>query len=465
VIKRLTRTRARRATLLGIIIVLVLWLGLSSLRDNRPLPRVIDIGVSGGTPIVIDPSAGEVFLSTSENNSARLAIVDAATGALQRLVPLQGPPLAIAPGDRGRRIFLAYPSRLDVLDEHVVRHTTRLPGNMQHIAALRLAGPDAYVLDAGATTCGVTVCTTQDSAVHVLDISTLNHTRSITLHGQGWDVIDTDEHLQRLAVGRLTVTGGGIVDVIDMQTGRTVRSFATRFPPADLLLDRASGHLFIETSSRAGGSIETVDARTGRLLRSVPLLDTPRGVAVDRRTGRLFILEDGPVRHVRAVTRGIGGAPSTYTDVYLPAGRGTLITFAADTGAPVRSIHVGVEPDALTVSERWGRVLVANRGGGHPSISVISARDGQSLGTLALPSAPMSMNVEDQSGHVFVVAEMTTGQAVGAQPDGAMSIVAALRSLLIRLGLASASLPSHYPPGSSTLSTLDIARLATMFQP
>ncbi len=446
---------------LGVLIALVFWLDLSSLHDNGSLLRVIDIGVSGGVPINIDPSGGKMFLSTSENNVARLAMVNVATGDVQQSVPLHVPPLAIAAGDRGRRIFLAYPSRLDVLNERALRHTVRLPGDVQHITALRLAGPSAYVLDAGATTCGALACTAQDGSVQVLDIGTARYKRSITLHGQGWDVIDADRSLQRLVVGRPTATGGGIVEVIDTHTGRKLQSFGTPFPPARLLLDRASGHLFIETSGGVGGDIETVDARTGRRLRSSPLLDTPRGVAIDRQTGRLFVLEDGPIRSVRTVTGGTSEDPRTYANVYLPTGQGALLTFATDTGAPVRSIRVGVEPTALAVSERWGRVLVTNRGGERPSISVIDARDGRGLGTFVLPSPPLDMSVEDQSGHVFVVAEVVKGQVTGAQADSATSIIATLRALLTRLGLAT-PLTNHSPPGSSTLSTLDLARLATV---
>jgi YVTN family beta-propeller protein len=112
-------------------------------------------------------------------------------------------------------------------------------------------------------------------------------------------------------------------------------------------------------------AVGILDAATGRVIRSVRVVSGPTAVAVDERVGHAFVTSDG-------VTDSTGQ----------PIGVGTLSLLDARTGAVLRTVAVGSQPDTPAVDEMTGRVFVANYDSG--TVSVVDATSGRVRATVAV---------------------------------------------------------------------------------
>jgi YVTN family beta-propeller protein len=246
-------------------------------------------------------------------------------------------------------------------------------------------------------------------------------------------------------------TGAILAAAIDPQNGQydhlafidghsgVLRRMVPLQGPLVLDVDSRTEHVF--AANFATAPVSMLDARTGRLLRTVPVGPTPLGVAVDARTERVFVTNNGadtdnvldahtgmllhtikvgphPARVVVDertarvfVVHGRGG--STKEPFSFPDFEQSGVTMLdARTGAVLRSLPVGGSPfddvesataTNIVVDARRGRVFVINQAlldrNGLPvsangSVSVLDARSGGVLRTIAVGSNPIALAVD-----------------------------------------------------------------------
>jgi YVTN family beta-propeller protein len=93
-------------------------------------------------------------------------------------------------------------------------------------------------------------------------------------------------------------------------------------------------------------SLSILDAHSGTLLQTVAVGQNPDAVAVDARKGRVYVASQG-------ATDAAGN----------PVGPGSVEVLDARSGQIMRTITVGVAPNAIAVDERTGDAFVVNAGG------------------------------------------------------------------------------------------------------
>ena len=122
----------------------------------------------------------------------------------------------------------------------------------------------------------------------------------------------------------------------------------------------------------------------GTTVGRTPVGPNPVAVALAPGAGRVFVLSRGAV---------------DATDN--PLGPGTVSALDAATGAVVSIVDVGIDPFAVAVDERAGRVFVVNR---HPNgtVSVLDARDGHLLRNVRVGSWPQAIADDEATGKVLV---------------------------------------------------------------
>ncbi len=141
---------------------------------------------------------------------------------------------------------------------------------------------------------------------------------------------------------------------------------------------------------------------------SVEVGPNPVGVALDNQTKRAFVLSRGPLNQLDE-----------------PTESGTVTVTDTQTGANVYTARVGLDPSAVAVAERSGRVFVVNRGGSSAqslssqlgSVSVLDSSTGRVLHSAVVGVAPQAIAIDERSGRVVVANR-------GATPErGCVSIL------------------------------------------
>ncbi len=183
-----------------------------------------------------------------------------------------------------------------------------------------------------------------------------------------------------------------------------------------------------------------------------PVGPNPVAVALAPEAGRVFVLSRGAV---------------DATDN--PLGPGTVSALDAATGAAVGVVDVGIDPFAVAVDERAGRVFVVNRNP-NGTVSVLDARDGHLLQNVRVGSWPQAIAVDEGTGKVLVanrgptpgpgsvtVFDAYQGTVLGEIEVGAYPAAIAMDS---RLGLAFVA--NFLGNTVSVLSTRDLRIVRTV---
>lgn len=249
-----------------------------------------------------------------------------------------------------------------------------------------------------------------DDTISVLDARSGRVVRVLYV-GHRPDAIAVDDHTQRLLVAS---TADWTLTVLDVHTGRPLRTriLAVGDRPGQLAVDTRSGHAFV---AGYGGQVVTLSARTGTPLRSVAPdhFHLIMGLAVNGPAGRVLglveaqpvivLLNAGTGALVRAVT--LGQNPDA---IAVDAGTGRA--FVSDAGAEAvyvlgtkrgrirRVVRVGASP-LLAVDMRTHRVIVASAEG----VRVLDARSGDVLRMRPLALDALALAVDERTGHVFAV--------------------------------------------------------------
>jgi len=202
--------------------------------------------------------------------------------------------------------------------------------------------------------------------------------------------------------GHVFVAGGynGTVSMLDGGSGRVLHTEAVTAAPSTIVVDERVGRVYVLDDQNPEMSV--LDARSGRLLNTVTLSDPVLSYqnisppVVDARTDRVFVAR-------------YGGAD----------GKGYVDVLDARTGNLLRVAPVGKYTEAAALDERTGRVFALNQEHrdsrcqclplGRGSVSVLDARDGRVLRTIAVGTGPTTVAVDAAANRVFVVNQPWTG--------------------------------------------------------
>lgn len=275
----------------------------------RPAGRVVRTG-GPAEGLAADPETG--LTAVAQLDPAQLALVDTATGAVRREVPLPagprhlelarpGGPVLVPAEESDRVVSVALPGG---------EATTTRTGDHPHDAAFlrgRIFTADEF---------GSTVTAVQDG----------RQVAQAPVDAQPGGVVAVGDRIGVVSVRAYTF------ELFDPRTLRGGGSQAAGYGPTHGAADDA-GRVFI-TDTRGDALIVFATEPRLKFLARVPLPGSPYGLAVDRRRGRVLV---------------------TLT------GRNELVELdASDTPRRRRTLPTVRQPNSVTVDERSGRIAVAS---------------------------------------------------------------------------------------------------------
>lgn len=232
--------------------------------------------------LVVDPTAGRVFLAWQEGGSSYLAQFDA--GTLQELAvsPLPGRPDNVVPyPDRGVVLLTLNDGERNLLwaiDESGQLAAERVLGEWSQKTHLALdAAADRLLL--GKDHYG-------NYAITLLDLKSWQETAEIPLdlapNSLLWDALS----------GHLLVshTYADKIRVVDIQAAQTTALFSTALDLVDLAVDPPRGYLYLTDTA---GSLHVLHSETGE---TISVLPGEGHIAVDSPHGRLYTGGEGAER-------------------------------------------------------------------------------------------------------------------------------------------------------------------------
>jgi len=351
-------------------------------RFPRMLLRVLDtttgallytvaLGAASGigtSAVAVDQRAGRVFVAREDppggDSSGVVSVLDARSGAVLRRTTLPRPTARTSPDTLLARTTVG-------IDERTGHAFIAIPGanavavlNTHSGALLRTIGvglaPGGLAVDA--TQGRVVVANSGVATVSVLDAGSGRVLRTVAVSGVP-TAVAVDEQTGRAFVtlrgatdrrGAL-VLGAGHVAVLDVLTGRVLRSVAVPATPSVVAVAEAMGHVFVAGAVSSGdGRVSMLDAATGRLLHTSTVGAYPASMAVVAHDGSVVV-----------TTWPRPGAVSRLTSV--------VSVLDARTGRVTHSIDAGMgllSPGPLAVDERTGQVFLAS----DTTVSVLDAR-------------------------------------------------------------------------------------------
>jgi len=370
--------------------------GSVSVIDERTgaVLRTVRVG-QGPVSLAFDAPTGRVFVLCAgrvdfadgyARGGGSVSVLDAATGALLRTLPVGPTPLTIAgpgtsPGGRqalavdstNGRVYVAVPAAVLVLDgaTGVVRRTITVRGGVTpnvtapSIIALGRQTRRLYVADSGDTMMPFVPLSGVSGLFGVLDAATGKGIANVAVTDSGISVIAVDEQAGRVLVFELHGNReySTVVNVLDARSGKLLHTTDLGVPSdggVAVGVEIATGRIFVLytpsdyefQNGAVDRQIDILDARSGKLLRTVHLPTTTnqgffisRVVTVDERDNRVLV----------AVTQGQfteeKGQTVIASDVYV---------LDARSGVIMRSLQVGPGPQDVAVDEVVRRVFVTN---------------------------------------------------------------------------------------------------------
>jgi len=439
--KRAPVGRRRRIIVVMLVVAVILILVATGIgRRPTPLVRTVELD-QDVADMAVDSASARVFIDTSHGDATTLRVFDARSGAFVRTLHPPDEPAALAVSTRMGRIVAArattYAASVRLLDPRggAVLHTVPIDPNPVAVLVGDRSGR-AYVASAGVSVGSARGCGVPNSSVSVLDARSGRLIRRIHL-AAGVTSIAVDERAGRAVVtgDNRCFTGPFSVGVLDATSGRLVRTVPLPLRPTRVAVDEATGRAFVLAAAPnpfgpagALGRVYVLDTRTGALVRALSLGQAATDIAADERTGRVFVVVGSPSRVVSftfppATVGGSGGGVTSGGGMMrMATGPGRVLVLDARSGAPLRTVAVGVNPGPVAVDARRGRVVVANGGSADSyatsgparvtvkavltapgTVSVLDAATGALKRTIALDTSPRMVVVDERTGHVFVI--------------------------------------------------------------
>lgn len=237
------------------------------------------------------------------------------------------------------------------------------------------------------------------------------------------------------------------VSMLDGSTGNVVRTTNLKAAPSgssSIGIDTRTGHAFVSN----GPNISMLDTRTGAILHTS---NTGNAVAigVDERISRVFAVtagdilsvldsHSGSIVHLHAAKLGktAGNATGEITidshtnRILIPDATNHVSVIDALTGKILHTVAVGKNPISMAVDEATGHAFVCNNGS--DSVSMLDASSGHVLHTTHT-STPALVTVDQQTSRAFVlngdggvtVLNTQTGTVAHALPSGTIGLAVA----------------------------------------
>lgn len=374
--RRHSKRALRWRWVLSWLLLAILLLMLVRAKGRNPLLSTVALSYQPGA-VVVDAHSGRAFITTvdSESGASLVAVLATTTGKLVHTVSAQDSPDQLAVDEQAGRVFaIGAGWVLNILDAR--------DGTVLRTVTFDVA-PTTMAVDARG---GRVFVAHRDGTISVLDARRGHVVDTIALGGSIASLA-VDERAGRLLVTRTTgntepTRRPGMVSLIAMGSGRVLRTVPVGRLPGDVAVDEASGRAFIASPLHSG--IKVLDIRSGRLY-TIGLPGPALSLAVDAQTARVFavVAAGGSIGHVYVLD--------------------------ARSGRVLAAPAVGVSPWIQAVDTRRGRVFVVNTNTnsafaprGRGSISVLDARDGAVLRTVAVGVLPTGVAVDEQTGHVVV---------------------------------------------------------------
>jgi len=317
---------------------------VAALAPSNAAAQAIHTFALGTRPwaVTVDPRTGRALVIDRVTDSSgmptgvgTLSTVDITAGSVVHSVPVGPDPRAVMVDERAGKIFVADDddASLRVLD-------SRSGAMLRSIAV----GQRPHAVAADERTGRMFVVNTGDGSVSMLDERRGAVLRTTTV-ATSWDSagLAVDAGRNRVYVG-----GPHTVSVLDARNGQMLQRIDIGGNVNGLTVDPRSGQVYVTGDT----TLRVVDGRDGHILRAIPFAGTTGtagatgAVAVDPARGRVFVTQAAPI-----------------DDNGVAAGAGWVNVLDARSGALLRRIAVGVNPTAVAVDARSGRVVVVNAGG------------------------------------------------------------------------------------------------------
>ncbi len=247
-----------------------------------------------GSPIG-GPNVDESKLPPPDHKADGIAVIDVASGRVERVLPAGEDPETFALSPDGRTLYVADE------DEGTVS-AVAVDGGRAPASAKVGEEPEGTVV----TSDGASLFVACEASDHVamLDARTLNPIRTIKIEGRprglllsrdGKTVFASVESAGKLAL--ISATDGTLVTLIDLAFGdKTLKPMGMAEAP--------DGHLFV-TTGRYGAILE-VDPALGRIVRTISHVGArPWGIAISA-DGRTLVTANGPSNDVSLIDRASG---------------------------------------------------------------------------------------------------------------------------------------------------------------
>jgi DNA-binding beta-propeller fold protein YncE len=347
--------------------------------------------------VAVNPVTSQALIADRRTNV--VSVVDIRTGAILRAIQGGRDACSVGWDTSSGTGFVVFG------DDNVVGVLDPRTGTARHLITVG-QDPSAVLVDARTQRAFVVnsyIKSRRTGTVSVLDARSGTVLRTVAV-GQDPSPAAIDESMNRLFVLNTAIRGHarGSVNALDARTGAVLRTIAVGLAPSAVAIDAHTGRVFVLNSnvtvthndvrSIGRGTVSVLDARTGAVLRTVIVGSVPSAVTVDAHTGRVFVLNSN--------------VTVTHNDVR-SIGRGTVSVLDARTGMMLRTIAVGTNPSAIVVDEKTGQVLVTNSGEAgnnfSGSLNVLDAGTGTVRHTIRLGQDPSAMAVDERSGRLLLV--------------------------------------------------------------
>jgi len=239
-----------------------------------------------GDVLTVDARTGRVFAFIANNGGATnpVAVLDARSGALLRTVALSQPPQQVIPLPGAGQVAVAGYTAIMLLDGRTgrVRRTLPLP-----------FGPQIVGETSGR------ILLTSGQYLALLDERTGRLVRTLTLGLYAAPPLLDPQHGHIIAAsGSL---GAGHLWVLDARSGVTIQTTMAAPNPVDMALAAHDQRVLIASRGATDqrgipigpGSLMVLDARDGRLVRTIALNPRPAALLIDAATGHVFVILGG----------------------------------------------------------------------------------------------------------------------------------------------------------------------------
>lgn len=476
------RGRYLRLALLALVVIAASCGVLLARSGAAPfVSRAIPVGASAFR-VLVDPRSGHAFVG----DSARLQMIDMASGVLLRTIKLGaapfGIPVTMALDEQSERVFLlaqangSHGDTVSALDARGGRliHRTSIRGggaNADQIAVDTRTSRAYVLVPASPTTLRVTLFDAVTGHLLRTVLIARLPARQRPNPGSGQDTLSVDQRTGYVVVAELDSTR---LHALDGASGRVLWTTVLDHPPIldgrpiimSPLIDDQTGRIVV--GDYRTGAVSTLDAVSGRLVHRFSVPPGGLDMVAIRRSRRVFVFHGGRVSVMdatngRSLRTGVIGHAYEYGPavvdqrsghVFLASTiRAKVVMLDGASGRILHVAHVGPNPVLPVIDEHDNRALVTMLGPinagrmATESIAILDGSSGALLHTMPTALGFGAIGVDERTGRVAI---LNNGGAT-PMPDSWAWVPGGIRRLL-------PFIPPPPSPSYASVTVRDIAR-------